>query len=224
MTQVHDHGYVSLIETWGSDERIIESARMSTQKGFEGWPQDERLLRYLYTHKHDSPFEFAGAVFEVQAPIFVFREWHRHRVFAVNEASARYAPLPAFDYEPTIDRLMANADGTNKQAGRVDWASQLTREEAVRFSRSLHKLYAMAQNLYDDALEAGVPKELARLVIPVGRYSRMRVSANLRNWMGFLRLRLDPAAQQEIRDYAEACRAALTEKFPRSMGLFNELG
>ena len=79
-----DHGSIELIETWGSDERIVESARMSTQKGFLGWgpkedgkPGDEKLLRFLWEHSHATPFEMAGAIFEVQAPIFVFREWHR---------------------------------------------------------------------------------------------------------------------------------------------------
>lgn len=74
---VLDHGSVSLVESWGSDERIIEAARMSTGKGFQGWDKDEKLLRYLYTHHHMTPFEMAGAIFEVKAPIFVFREWHR---------------------------------------------------------------------------------------------------------------------------------------------------
>lgn len=92
--KVLDHGYVRLIETWGSDERVIESARMSTQKGFEGWgpkedgkPGDEKLLRYLWENKHSTPFEMAGLTIETSAPIFVFREWHRHRVpFGYSEA------------------------------------------------------------------------------------------------------------------------------------------
>lgn len=85
-----DHGYVKEIEHWGSDERIVEAARMSTNKGFQGWDTDAKLLRYLYEHKHFSPFEMAGMVVEVQAPIFVFREWHRHRTQSYNELSARY--------------------------------------------------------------------------------------------------------------------------------------
>ena len=93
--QVLDHGFVTLIESWGSDERIIEAARMSTQKGFEGWgPKedgsagDEKLLGYLYRNNHATPFEMGGAVIEVQAPIFIFREWHRHRTQSYNEMSA----------------------------------------------------------------------------------------------------------------------------------------
>jgi thymidylate synthase (FAD) len=132
---VLDHGYIKLIESYGSDERIIEAARMSTNKGFQGWgpfkcdmcagfgqvdennrpvngfdlicprckgqstvPGDEKLLSYLYSHKHATPFEMAGLIIEVQAPIFVFREWHRHRTQSYNEMSARYTPLPDINY------------------------------------------------------------------------------------------------------------------------------
>src|ERR1041385_5991189 len=100
---VLDHGYIQLIETWGSDERIVEAARISTNKGFLGWgtteaPGDEKLLRYLYEHKHATPFEMAGMIVEVQAPIFVFREWHRHRTQSYNELSARYTLLPDTNY------------------------------------------------------------------------------------------------------------------------------
>src|SRR5690606_23323400 len=102
--KVLDHGYVRLVEAWGSDERIIEAARMSTGKGFLGWgpkedgkPGDEKLLRYLWEHKHATPFEMAGLVVEVQAPIFVFREWHRHRTQSFSELSARYVPMPDLD-------------------------------------------------------------------------------------------------------------------------------
>ena len=107
-----DHGYIEPIEHWGSDERIIEAARMSTAKGFLGWgtpdaPGDEKLLRFLWENKHQTPFEMAGLTIEVQAPIFVFREWHRHRVpFGYNEMSARYTPLPDVNYIPSVERLM----------------------------------------------------------------------------------------------------------------------
>src|ERR1700761_5591412 len=113
--EVLDHGYVELIETYGAGvagvfaERewndyecgIIEAARQSTQGSFRGWDQDEKLLKYLYAHKHTTPFEFAGMVVEVQAPIFVFREWHRHRTQSYNEMSARYSQLPDVFYIPS---------------------------------------------------------------------------------------------------------------------------
>lgn len=223
--KVLDHGYIGLVEHWGSDEKIIEAARQSTQKGFQGWGDemqsgDEKLLKYLWTNHHATPFEFAGAIFEVQAPIFVFREWHRHRTQSFSEMSARYAPLPDFAYVPTVDRLVANSRQQNKQAGTVDGAETLTEDGAINYRDHLRGFYEFAEGNYREALRMGVPKELARLVLPVGRYSRMRASANLRNWMAFLTLREAPTAQQEIREYATALHQILKGCFPRTMELF----
>ena len=266
-TKVLDHGYCNLIESWGSDERVIESARMSTQKGFEGWgleetcgrcngkktfvvwgdserdeeddpsrpcpacrgagvriekPGDEKLLRFLWENRHSTPFEMAGATFEVQAPIFVMREWHRHRVpFGYSEASARYSPLPDLNYVPTVERLMINSK-TNKQAGTIKGSDKLTLEKAETFRESLSAIYETAEGLYQEALLAGVPKELARIHLPVGRYSKMRATSNLRGWLAFLALRNAPSAQYEIRVYAEAIQAMLTRQFPRTLALFAE--
>ena len=252
MIKVLDHGYVELIETWGSDERIIESARMSTNKGFQGWgprhtnacmksmisvnpdtgkfdhecscdfnsPGDEKLLRYLYEHKHMTPFEMAGMTIEVQAPIFVFREWHRHRTQSYNEMSARYTPMPDVNYVPSLERVMQTG-GTNKQSIGLD-GKALDDYNASVWRQELQDLYTRAQEIYNMGLELGVPKELARLVLPVGRYSRMRASANLRNWLAFLTLRMDPAAQWEIRQYANTLHNQLAVLFPRVMTLFDE--
>lgn len=225
--QVLDHGYVGFIEHWGSDERIVEAARMSTDKGFQGWgssekPGDEKLLSYLYRNKHDTPFEMAGMVIEVQAPIFVFREWHRHRTQSFNELSARYVAMPDLNYMPSMGRLMGGNDETNKQAGTIIAAETLTRDWAGRFRDDLKRTYQDAQDCYETALNRGVPKELARLCIPVGRYSRMRASANLRNWLVFLTLRMDDKAQWEIRQYAEEVFRIIQDKFPRTAELFIE--
>ena len=255
-----DHGYFQLIEHWGSDERIIEAARMSTNKGFKGWgpvvecskcgigeslidpgrpheyhtpeqticshdmvsrPGDEKLLRYLYENKHSTPFEMAGLTVEIKAPIFVFRQWHRHRTQSYNEMSARYTPLPDEDYLPTVERLMVNST-KNKQAGTAAGAVDLTEEDAERFRRALDISYKEAEGLYQEALKAGVPKELARIHLPVARYSRMRASANLRNWLAFLTLRMDSHAQYEIRVYAEAVGSVVQAVFPRTYALFLE--
>lgn len=496
-------GYVALVESWGSDERIIEAARMSTGKGFEGWEKDEKLLAYLYNNKHSTPFEMAGMIIEVKAPIFVFREWHRHRtqclsgntelvferpvdgkayrmklsdvvrkwnpsaakrrrpdqspmsleefnrnrlsnmkmrgsggsknlvdawhsgekrVFNVktkygqvvasedhlfktpdggarlcdglshvmalvnvggksrchtpiicqsreewrevmdglevsnhgnarsyfvqgakskrqhptmkkismnaqgravvsfggkthqvsrlvagafyiigdggqvlhkndnpmdnrvenlyvgsaadnmndqfvnggrkrlrevpvevieissagiedvfditvtgnhwfvannllvhnsyNEMSARYIPLPDENYMPSVDRLMAGANTatTNKQAQGN--GAQLSEDAAAAWATQLGALYAQAQAVYEAGLALGVPKELARLPVPVARYSRMRASANLRNWLAFLTLRQASAAQWEIRQYANAVGVLIAERFPHTWALF----
>lgn len=246
---VLDHGYIRLIESWGSDERIIEAARMSTNKGFQGWgpkckncemvfsngqtPEndpyctdstsheitagDEKLLAYLYNHKHATPFEMAGLIIEVQAPIFVFREWHRHRTQSYNEMSARYTPLPDLNYLPSEERLLQDG-GKNKQA--TSTGAILDSDGADRFRACLIRSYDESQRLYTDALQRGVPKELARLVLPVARYSKMRASANLRNWLAFLTLRMDKSAQFEIRQYANVIGSLISQLFPRTWALF----
>lgn len=247
---VLDHGYVELVESWGSDERIIESARMSTHKSFLGWrrcsycgqydgdqgtcpshsaglhdyqPADEKLLRHLWENKHSTPFEFAGLTVEVQAPIMVFREWHRHRVpFGYSELSARYTPMPDVNYVPSVERLTMGGDDKNKQAGTIKGAAVLSPHGAEVFQKRLQWLYTEAESLYQEALKAGVPKELARLCIPVGRYSRMRATGNLRGWCGFLGLRMAPQAQWEIRQFAEVVHDLLSEAFPRTLALFDE--
>jgi thymidylate synthase (FAD) len=219
MKTILDHGYVEPIESWGSDEHIIEAARMSTNKGFQGWPGDEKLLRYLWEHKHATPFEMAGMVIEVKAPIFVFREWHRHRTQSYNEMSARYVPLPDENYVPTVERLMMQG-GANKQAQGT--GARLTESQAESFLGHLRFAYAEAETVYQNALGAGVPKELARIALPVGRYSRMRASANLRNWLAFLTLRMDPSAQWEIQQYANAVGELIAATFPRTWTLFEE--
>lgn len=250
-----DHGYVELVESWGSDERIVESARMSTAKGFEGWgpkhtseceitrcllekgyqasgpvtctcsapPGDEKLLKFLWDHSHATPFEMAGLTIEVKAPIFVFREWHRHRVpFGYNEMSARYVPLPDENYAPTVERiLLANQPTTNKQAQGA-MTTPVTEESATAWLTALESLYDCVQKTYELGLTLGLPKELARIVVPVGRYSKMRATGNLRGWLGFLKLRCAPNAQWEIRQYANAVAEIVKEKFPRTYEVARE--
>jgi len=262
-----DHGYIELIETWGSDQRIIESARMSTGKGFLGWgllavyicrrcnkeipkeevyeaegggsghtgcwsivdvnskPGDEKLLRYLWENQHATPFEFGGMVVEVKAPIMVFREWHRHRSQGFNEASARYAPLPDENYVPAVERCMAGGGHLTKQATAASGAQALTEPDALAWLAELADVYEHAERVYQSGLRRGVPKELARLPVPVGRYSKMRATTNLRMWLAFATLRTtakNPAAQWEIRQYADAVGELLAEHFPRTYAVFAE--
>jgi len=245
--QILDHGYIELIELWGSDERIIEAARMSTNKGFLEWGPihaqtcpvnpihkpnmsacsydggkqgDEKLLSYLYKNKHMTPFEMAGMIIEVQAPIFVFREWHRHRTQSYNELSARYTELPNLFYVPSINRLIQSSKlNKNKQESG---SNELTYVDADVLNKDIIAFHQEARQHYEKLLEIGIAKEIARLVIPVAQYSRMRASANLRNWLQFLTLRMAPNAQWEIRQYADAVHSILKEKFPRTMQLFDK--
>ncbi len=221
--EVLDQGYVKLVESWGTDENIIEAARMSTGKGFQGWDKDQKLLAYLWKHKHATPFEMCGMTFEVKAPIFVFREWHRHRTQSYNEMSARYIPLPDENYLPTIENIQARiaAGGANKQAGSA--SQHIPSDTEVNdWLGNLQAAYRCSQLVYERGLSLGIPKEVAILSVPVARYSRMRASGNLRNWLAFLTLRMSPNAQWEIRQYAKAVGSLVAECFPRTWQLFNE--
>lgn len=246
--KILDHGFLTAVEWWGSEERIIEAARMSTGKGFLGWDPgpcphcdgtgvrndaecltcegkgthsgDAKLLSFLYSKHHDTPFEMAGLVIEVQAPIFVFREWHRHRTQSYNELSARYTPMPDLNYVPSIDRILMPLSSMNKQAGTAKKSKVLSPAMAAEFQHKLTLMYISQELFYQRWLSEGVPKELARIDLPVGRYSRMRASANLRNWLAFMTLRTDPAAQWEIRQYAAAVEAIIAKAFPRTHALF----
>ena len=221
--QVLDHGYVEFKDHWGDGgKNIIRAARQSTQGSFRGWDDDLKLLRYLQKNKHATPFEFSGLTIEVQAPLFVFREWHRHRTQSYNEMSARYTPLPALYYMPSIDRLMIGSDGTNKQAGAMKGASHLTESAAIQFQGELKACYRKFESEYNLALNVGVPKELARCGMPVGHYSRMYAQANLRNWLGFLTLRMSPHAQWEIRQYANAVAGLIESIFPEVWQVYRE--
>lgn len=135
--------------------------------------------------------------------------------------SARYIPLPNENYIPTVERIMAGANATtgNKQA-MSSISSALTLVDAEEFRKALADAYSECQSVYEFGLSLGVPKELARLPVPVARYSRMRASANLRNWLAFLTLRDHPHAQWEIRQYALAVGEIIAEQFPRTWELF----
>lgn len=244
---VLDSGSFQLIESWGSDRAVVEAARLSTQKGFLGWgpihdpvecawkpdygdcdcpggPKagDEKLLRTLYTLNHSSPFEFGGMTVEVVAPIVVFREWHRHRTQGYAEHSARYGPLPDLNYVPTVERCF-KVNEANKQAGTMRGSNPLTVEACQEWLERLESYYAAGDQLYHDGLDIGLPKEIARLANTVGRYSKMRATANLRNWIGFIILRDDLSAMWEIRQYAKLVVASLNQQFPRTMDIVAEI-
>lgn len=217
--KVLDHGYAALVETWGSDSRVIEAARMSTDGSFRGWDTDQRLLRYLWEHKHHTPFEMGGMVVEVQAPIFVAREWFRHRTQSFNELSGRYSTLPDLFYYPSIERLMTGKQSQKNHQGSEGGFSKV---EAINIRQDIIEATTAARGVYESLLSKGVSRELARLVVPVNQFTRFRASANLRNWLAFLALRLDEGAQWEIRQFATALGTIVSEKFPRTWELFRE--
>lgn len=219
--KLNEYGYVKLIKAWGDESEIIESARMSTGGDFKGWDKDFNLLKFLYTHKHETPFEFVGMTFEIKAPIMVFREWHRHRTMSYNEASARYIPLPDEKYIPTKERVWKGIKeaGSNKQAGSHGDAV-LTEADLDIWLQMLEDAYRATETAYQFGIQAGVPKELARLSMPVGQYSTMRVNTNLRCWLAFLRLRQAKDAQYEIRNYANVVAYFIHKHFANTMSLY----
>lgn len=248
--QVLDHGYVELIECWGvgKDGRdlfvtqehgepvinddcdfkvgIIEAARQSTQGSFRGWGQgDSKLLTHLYTNGHSTPFEFAGMVIEVQAPIMVFREWHRHRTQSYNEASARYAPLPDLYYEPSQEHVWSRAISAkidkNAQAQAAGKQTEALNEDAIKaWVAADYNLSRILEQHYQQGLAIGIPKELARKKMPVDHYSKMRASALLTNWLRFMTLRCDLNAQWEIRQFADAVAQLVAARFPQTYQLW----
>jgi thymidylate synthase (FAD) len=149
----------------------------------------------------------------------VFREWHRHRTQSYNEMSGRYTELPDLYYIPSIERLMAGKQSTsNKQSSELGFDEF----DAQNIQLLMRETAQDCRESYEFLLKRGVSRELARLVLPVNQYSRMRASANLRNWLGFLALRMDEAAQWEIRQYANAVADLVKQNFPRTYELFEE--
>ena len=183
---------------------------------------DEQLLSFMFKNKHSTPFEFCGMTIEIQAPIVVFREWQRHRTQGYNEMSARYAPLPDINYMPTIDRLFLTQEN-NIQAQAMKDSLPLNKGNAEGWIDRLKEAYTHCEKVYQRGLQIGIPKEIARLCLPVGRYSRMRATGNLRNWLGFLTLRMHPDAQWEIRQFATTLGTQIiANTFPKTWALFEK--
>lgn len=215
---VLDYGYCDYVESWGSDESIISAARMSTSKGFLGWEHDQRLLSYLWKHKHTSVFEQAGLSVEIQAPIFVAREIFRHRTFSYNELSARYTKLPDLYYIPSFERLKnSKQSSSNKQAS----GETLDDATVVAVQSAIIAATAQSRVQYEWLLSKGISREIARLVIPMNQYTRWRMSGNLRNFLHLLSLRLGEGVQPETKDYAVAIANICRIHFPRTMQLFD---
>lgn len=200
---VLDHGYVRLVDSMGSDLSIIRNARVSYDAVWRAGKDegsDDRLLRFLWRNKHTTPFEAVTFTFEVFAPIFIFRQWHRHRMWSYNELSARYRQLPEVYYLP--DPVIVGKQATKNKQGRE--GSDADRMVGVAMVDAHCK---RAFKEYQLLLDAGWPRELARIVLPLNTYSHMFATVNLLNLMRFLTLRCDPHAQYEIRVYAEAMRS-----------------
>lgn len=200
--KVLDHGMVRLVDSMGSDLSVSRSARVSYDAAWragEDQGSDARLIRYLWKNKHTTPFESVTFTFEVKAPIFVLRQWMRHRTWAFNELSARYRELPGVFYVPKPEHIGTQAK--NNKQGR-DYSTCM--QDPSWASNLIHMLSRDAHRSYNTLLLHGMPRELARMVLPLNTYSHMFATVNLLNLLKFITLRADAHAQYEIVVYAEA--------------------
>lgn len=205
-----DHGFVRLVDWMGNDLSVVRAARVSYEAAWRTGSNEEgdaRLINYLWKNHHTTPFEAVQFTFEVKAPIFVLRQWHRHRTWSYNELSARYRELPNEFYIPNASAVGQQSKG-NKQ-GRED--SNIDRQEQVTL---LRQSCEVAFDTYHYLLNLDWPRELARMVLPLNTYSHMFASVNLLNLLKFLTLRCDSHAQYEIRVYAEALRDLIRPVVP----------
>jgi thymidylate synthase (FAD) len=191
------HGFVALVDYMGNDGAIVQAARVSYGQGTKSFRDDRGLVRYLMRHRHTTPFEMVEYKFLVRLPIFVARQWIRHRASSTNEFSMRYSVAPD-EYEIPPPEEVRHQSTRNRQ-GRGD---ELPPDVVERFRSDLETISKEAYAAYTRALDAGVARETARLLLPVAYYTQWYWKINLHNLFHFLSLRLDAHAQEEIRLYA----------------------
>lgn len=216
VVKTSDKMTVELITHNASDEMVLHAARVSTtnQHGSAiGWDaRDNGLIRYLQENKHLSPFEHNSVTMFVHAPVFVIREWQRHRTQSFSEESMRYKKLEPLFYLPNAARPLI-------QTGKVGHY-QFNPGPEEMYQSVVHNLtssYRQSYMAYDRLIQEGVAKEVARNALPVSIYSSIYVTANLRNWINFLELRTEEYAQHEIRDCAGQVEQILTLLCPRTL-------
>lgn len=216
--KVLDKGEIVLINFMGGDDAVVASARVSNGALYEdsskGEEKDKKLIKFLITHNHETPFEHSVFTFYIKAPIFVAREWFRHRIGSFNEISGRYVEFEEEFYIP--DKL--RVPGTTNKQGSVFPVGSVKEMELVdwefRNIGEIQNLYNRAYLTYLDLLNQGVAKEMARMVLPLGLYTQFYWTVNARALMNFIRLRIANDAQYEIRQYASIINKILQYKMP----------
>jgi len=216
MIPVLDKGFVRLVDFLGGDDAVVQGARVSFGQEAKGDERDRKLIHYLMKHEHGTPFEMAIFKFHVKCPIFVARQWFRHRVGSYNEISYRYVEVEDEFYVPTELRAQ---DTKNKQAS---FAGGFTDEQQAQGRALMEEAYNAAYAKYEELLALGVARELARVVLPVGLYTQFYVAYNARSLMNFVRLRTGAGAQFEIKQYAEAMNRIFKEKMPWTFEAFEQ--
>ena len=214
--RVLDHGFVRLDDAMASDLSVVNGARVSFARHKSEMDEaDEGLIRFLMRDRHGTPFEHNAFRFHIRTPIFVAREWFRHRIGSFNEFSMRYAKATDDFYVPEAEdvRTQVGKPGAYSFDPVSDEVAETTRDE-------LRAVYDAAFAAYERLVELGVARELARCVMPVGAYTEFYWTVNARALMNFISLRAAESAQREIRRYAEACEQFFAEKMPVTHAAF----
>lgn len=211
-----NYGSIELVNWMGKDIDIERSARVSYGGHAEirTIDQTEKLINYLMKNGHTSPFESVVLTFHIKAPIFVFRQWHRHRTWSYNEISARYKELSDEYYVPEVEKI------TTQSTDNKQMRSEKQNQDALLIQHLIKAQCAGSFKLYKELLARECPRELARGILPVNTYSEMYATVDLHNLFHFLKLRLHEHAQYEIRVYAEAILTLITPQFPISTKAF----
>ncbi len=215
LVKVLDNGFVKLVDFLGGDSRAVDSARVSFGSVSKGEAADRKLIEYLLEHGHLSPFEHSVFQFHVKCPIFVARQWMRHRIASYNEISARYTEVNDEFYFPEAFRAQ---DRSNRQ-GSLEYSSLDQERMKAIYDRAIKGSYAA----YKELLDAGAAREMARMVLPVAQYTQFYWSINARSLLNFISLRADSHAQWEIRRYAEAIQTIFRAKMPWTWEAYCEL-
>lgn len=213
-----DKGFIRLIDIMGDDSSIVQAARVSYGLGTKSRSEDRTLLRYLMRHKHTSPFEMVELKFHVKLPIFVARQWIRHRTANVNEYSGRYSEMPDEFYLPDKEQFRTQSE-VNRQ-GRSD--EQIDEHTAEEVRKDFDNIQKYLYEKYQNTLERNVAREIARINLPLSNYTEWYWKIDLHNLFHFLKLRLDWHAQYEIRIYAEKIAEILKELLPMAYEAFED--
>ena len=213
--QVLDKGFVRLVDYYGSDSRIVQSARVSYGEGTKTISQDGALIDYLLRHQHTSPFEQVVFTFHLKMPIFVARQWVRHRMARMNEVSGRYSIMKDEFYVP--ENSCISKQSTNNKQGRGEvFEEKQAKEFQAEFIEGQQKAY----EVYKDMVEKGIAREIARINLPLALYTEFYWQMDLHNLFHFLKLRLDSHAQYEIRLYAEKILEIIKTVCPMAVSSF----
>ena len=215
MKQVLDKGFVRLVDSMGDDMSVVKSARVSYGEESKGDKADKGLINYMMKHNHGTPFEHIVFTFHIKCPIFIARQWFRHRIGSFNEISGRYVKLDEEYYLPEIYR-----ENTSDNKQRSTNNKDLTDKAEIQYKRAMNYAYGF----YNHLLHMGVAREQARAVLPLGTYTEFYWTVNARSLMNFIKLRGSSDAQWEIQEYARVIYEMVNEICPWTMKAFWKIG